>query len=232
MLQHKWNVLPEEAIEIQNKLRQKVRIEPLQQNIKYIAGADISFNRGENTVYATIVVLRLSNLQEVERSMLVGTIDFPYIPGLLSFREVPLLWEAWQQLKQKPDVLVLDGHGIIHNRRFGIASHFGLLIDKPTIGCAKKMFVGTHKDLSEEAGSMVGIYEENELLGAAFRSRTKVKPIYISVGHRMTLPDALRIMQQCTTKYRLPEPTRQAHLIANQMRRGEISIPTNLFCKL
>ena len=112
MLTHKWNVSPKEAIEIQKRLKQKVRIEPLQKEVKYIGGADISFNRGESTVYATIVVLRLSDLEEVERSLVVGTIDFPYIPGLLSFREVPILWEAWQQLKQKPDVLVLDGHGL------------------------------------------------------------------------------------------------------------------------
>ena len=224
MLTHKWNVSPKEAIEIQKRLKQKVRIEPLQKEVKYIGGADISFNRGESTVYATIVVLRLSDLEEVERSLVVGTIDFPYIPGLLSFREVPILWEAWQQLKQKPDVLVLDGHGIAHNRRFGVASHFGILADVPTIGCAKKIFVGTHQELSEEAGNMVGIYDENELLGAVLRSRSKVKPIYISVGHRITLPDALRIMQQCITKYRLPEPTRQAHLIANELRRGDISV--------
>ena len=224
MLTHKWNVSPKEAIEIQKRLKQKVRIEPLQKEVKYIGGADISFNRGESTVYATIVVLRLSDLEEVERSLVVGTIDFPYIPGLLSFREVPILWEAWQQLKQKPDVLVLDGHGIAHNRRFGVASHFGILADIPTIGCAKKIFVGTHQELSEEAGNMVGIYDENELLGAVLRSRSKVKPIYISVGHRITLPDALRIIQQCITKYRLPEPTRQAHLIANELRRGDISV--------
>jgi len=205
-------------------LKQKVRIEPLQKEVKYIGGADISFNRGESTVYATIVVLRLSDLEEVERSLVVGTIDFPYIPGLLSFREVPILWEAWQQLKQKPDVLVLDGHGIAHNRRFGVASHFGILADIPTIGCAKKIFVGTHQELSEEARNMVGIYDKNELLGAVLRSRSKVKPIYISVGHRITLPDALRIIQQCITKYRLPEPTRQAHLIANELRRGDISV--------
>ena len=224
MLTHKWNVSPKEAIEIQKRLKQKVRIEPLQKEVKYIGGADISFNRGESTVYATIVVLRLSDLEEVERSLVVGTIDFPYIPGLLSFREVPILWEAWQQLKQKPDVLVLDGHGIAHNRRFGVASHFGILADIPTIGCAKKIFVGTHQELSEEARNMVGIYDKNELLGAVLRSRSKVKPIYISVGHRITLPDALRIIQQCITKYRLPEPTRQAHLIANELRRGDISV--------
>jgi len=228
MLKHEWEVSPKEAIEIQNKLKQNVRIEPLKQQVRYIAGADISFNRGENRVYAAIVVLRLADLQEVERSLIVGTIDFPYIPGLLSFREVPILWQAWQQLKQKPDVLVLDGHGIAHNRRFGVASHFGLLVDKPTIGCAKKMFVGTHKELSEEAGNIVGIYENNELLGAVLRSRNKVKPIYVSVGHRIILPDALRLMQQCITKYRLPEPTRQAHLIANQLRRGEINVTSEI----
>ncbi|MGB1206910.1 MAG: deoxyribonuclease V [Chitinophagales bacterium] len=224
MLTHKWDVSPKEAIEIQKKLQAKVRIEPLQKEVKYIAGADISFNRGETTVYASIVVLRLSDLQEVERSLVVGTIEFPYIPGLLSFREVPLLWQAWQQLQQKPDVLVLDGHGIAHNRRFGVASHFGLLVDVPTIGCAKKIFVGTHAKLNEEAGSTADIYDNNELLGVVLRSRSKVKPIYISVGHRITLPEALKLMQHCISTYRLPAPTRQAHLIANQMRRGEINI--------
>ncbi len=221
---HKWNLSPTEAIALQKQLQNQVKLEPLAQEIQYIGGADISFNRGENTVYAGIVVLSLPDLKVVEQALMVDTITFPYIPGLLSFRETPTLLKVWDKLNLKPDVLVLDGHGIAHSRRLGVASHFGLWIDKPTIGCAKKIFVGTHEELGLAKGSVAYMHDKGEVIGAAVRTRKKVKPVYISAGHKITLNDALQLMEKCHGKYRIPEPTRQAHLVVNELRRGDIKV--------
>ncbi|MEZ4887221.1 MAG: deoxyribonuclease V [Chitinophagales bacterium] len=219
---HDWNLTPKEAIEVQQELRGKVRIEPMSKPLEYIAGADISFNRGEDTVYVGMVVLTYPGLIEVDREVLTDEATFPYIPGLLSFRESPLLIKAWQKLTIKPNLIVADGHGIAHVRRFGIACHLGLLTDTPTIGCAKKIFVGTHEDLGEEQGSVADIHYKGEIVGAALRTRKNVKPVYISAGHKITLAEAIEVMKNCALNYRIPEPTRQAHLMVNELRRGEI----------
>lgn len=224
MTTHRWDLTPTEAIELQQQLRNKVKLEAYTEPIRYIAGADISFNRGEDTVYVGMVVLKYPELTEVDRALLIDRATFPYIPGLLSFRETPLLLKAWEKLRIKPDVIVADGHGLAHMRRFGVACHLGLLTDTAAIGCAKKILVGTHATLGEEKNSFEYIEDRGEVIGAVLRTRKKVKPVYISVGHKMLLNQAVTIMQHCAVNYRIPEPTRQAHLLVNELRRGILEV--------
>lgn len=219
---HDWNVSTREAIAIQQDLRSKIRIVPLKEPITYIAGADISFNRGSNVFYAGFVVFRYPSLKLCGHSLIVSESTFPYIPGLLSFRELPALLAAWKQMPLIPDVVLMDGHGIAHPRRMGIASHFGLWVNRPTIGCAKRLLVGMHGTLGTAAGSSTVIYDRHETLGVALRTRDRIKPVYISPGNLINSDDALRITQHCVAKHRLPEPTRQAHLLVNRLRKGEI----------
>jgi len=221
-IQHNWNVTPAQAKEIQNDLRSKVQLTPFEGNIEYIAGADISFNRFEDTVYAGIVVMRLDTLEVVEEALIVSEAKFPYIPGLLSFRETPVLLETWEKLKIKPDILVADGQGIAHPRRFGIACHIGILLDLPTFGCAKNILVGKYEEPDQVVGSTKPMTHEQEKVGVILRTKTKVKPVYISAGHRITLQQSIDLALKCTTKYRIPEPTRQAHLAVNRLRKGAI----------
>jgi len=210
---------PAQAIELQNELRKQIRIEPLTKPIQTIAGADISFNKYEETVYAGIIVLSFPDLQEVAKSTVISKTSFPYIPGLLSFREVPSLLKAWDQLKIKPDLMVLDGQGIAHPRRMGIATHFGLVTDTPAIGCAKSLLTGKFEALAEAAGSESLIYDGEEVIGAALRTKNKVNPVFISPGHRINLQQSLEIIKRCVAGYRIPEPTRKAHLLVNQVRK-------------
>ncbi|WKN41771.1 deoxyribonuclease V [Tunicatimonas pelagia] len=226
---HPWNVSPTEAVKIQRDMREKVRLEPLFDSVQYVAGADISFDRGSDVFHAGIVILRLPSLQVCGHSLVTTKSTFPYVPGLLSFREMPSLLEAWDQLPTKPDVVVLDGHGIAHPRRLGIASHFGLWVNKPTIGCAKKMLVGMHETLATEAKSHALIHDNQEIIGVALRSRENVNPIYISPGHLTNLESALSVVSACLTRYRLPEVTRQAHQLVNQLRRGEVQPGVRLY---
>lgn len=219
-----WQVNPAEAVKIQQNLRKEIQIKPLDTEIRYIAGADISFERYSDIFYAGFIVLDYLTMKEVVHAVAKVTSTFPYIPGLLSFREIPALLEAWQQLPFRPDVVVLDGHGIAHPRRLGIAAHFGLWAEQPTIGCAKKLLTGVHGDLSPEAQAQSIIYDKEEAIGVAFRAKTNVNPVYISPGHLMDIPSAVDIISHCVTKYRIPEPTRKAHLLVNQARRGEIDL--------
>ncbi len=215
---HNWDLTPGEAIEVQQRLRSMVRIKPLTREVHTIAGADISFNKFSETVYAGIVVLSLPDLQVIEEAGVRSVTKFPYVPGLLSFRETPSLLEAWDKLKTKPDVLMLDGQGIAHPRRFGIACHVGLLLDLPTIGCAKSILVGRHGDLGLEAGSQSPLIDRGEQVGVALRTKNKVAPVYVSAGHLIDLTSAVELALRSTGKYRQPEPTRQAHLLVNRLR--------------
>lgn len=224
---------PAQAIELQKQLRQQIRIEPLLKPIQTIAGADISFNKYEETVYAGIIVLSFPDLQEIAKSTVISKTSFPYIPGLLSFREIPSLLKAWNQLEIKPDLMVLDGQGIAHPRRMGIATHFGLFTDAPTLGCAKSLLTGKFETLPDAAGSESLIYDRDEVIGAALRTKNKVNPVFISPGHRINLKQSLEVMKQCVHGYRIPEPTRKAHLLVNQVRTenlgGKRSTQLDLF---
>lgn len=217
-----WDVSPEEARKLQQDLRHQLKIEPLPPVVKLVAGADISFNKYESTVYAGFIVLDISNLQPVAHALAISEAHFPYIPGLLSFREIPSLLKAWELLAIKPDVVMVDGHGIAHPRRLGIAAHFGLATNMASMGVAKKKLFGKYEEPEPAAGSYTRLTQGSETLGYVYRTKTNVKPVFISPGHKIGLPDVLHLTRQCTGKYRLPEPTRQAHLLVNKLRRGEL----------
>ena len=218
---HDWKVTPREAVELQKSLRERVRLVPLAKKVRTIAGADISFNKFETTVYAGLVVLRLPSLEVVEEVGVVSETKFPYVPGLLSFRETPSVLEAWAKLKAEPDAVMFDGQGIAHPRRVGIASHVGLLIDRPTLGCAKSVLVGKYEEPDRERGSWTELIDKGEVVGAAVRTKKDVQPIYVSPGHLIDLQGAIELTLACNGGYRQPEPTRRAHLLVNALRRGE-----------
>jgi deoxyribonuclease V len=218
---HDWSLTPHEAVELQKELRASVRIEPLRKKIETVAGADISFNKYDPTLYAGIVVLRLPLLEVVEEVGVVSETKFPYVPGLLSFRESPPLLEAWAKLRTEPDAVMFDGQGIAHPRRVGIASHVGLLINRPTLGCAKSVLVGKFEEPGEERGSWTPMIDKGETIGAALRTKTRVHPMYVSPGHLIDLEGAIDLTLACDGGYRQPEPTRRAHLLVNALRRGE-----------
>ncbi|HYH87068.1 MAG TPA: deoxyribonuclease V [Pyrinomonadaceae bacterium] len=218
---HDWPLAPREAVELQKQLRASVRVVPLKKKIETIAGADISFNKYDPTLYAGIVVLRLPSLEVVEEVGVVSVTKFPYVPGLLSFRESPSVLEAWAKLKTEPDAVMFDGQGIAHPRRVGIASHVGLLINRPTLGCAKSVLVGKFEEPGEERGAWTPMIDKGETIGAALRTKTRVQPIYVSPGHLIDLEGAIDLTLACDGGYRQPEPTRRAHLLVNALRRGE-----------
>src|SRR5690606_11353142 len=161
------------------------------------------------------VVLSWPDLQVMERQLARVPTTFPYVPGLLSFREMPAILAAWEQLQHKPDLLLCDGQGTAHPRRFGIACHLGVWLDLPTIGVAKKRLVGRHEDVGNDKGSAVPLLDKNERIGTVVRSRTGVNPLYVSAGHRISQDTAVEWVMACLTRYRLPEPTRQAHRLAS-----------------
>jgi deoxyribonuclease V len=220
---HRWDVSPQEAIAIQQQLRAQVITSPIERPIQTVAGCDISFDKGSDIVYAGVVVLRLPELTEVARGTAITRVKFPYIPGLLSFRESPAVLEAWSNLLPAPDALLVDGQGLAHPRRFGIACHLGLLLELPTIGCAKSLLIGRFEMPARAAGSYSPLVDKEEVIGAALRTETDVSPVFVSIGHRVTLEDAIRLVLACARGYRIPEPTRQAHLLVNALRRGEVS---------
>jgi len=228
---HNWNLPPKEAIELQIKLADKVSFTPLRKAPEFIAGLDCAFSRNGRYITAAAVVLRLPDLQLIETSAARQEIRFPYIPGLLSFREAPACIAAVEKLKNNPDVFIIDGQGIAHPRRLGIASHLGLFLDKPAIGCAKSRLVGEFTAVPVEKGGWSPLtdsahrgptdqlpFTAHQTIGAVVRTRTNVKPVFVSVGHKCTLDDAVRIVLACTTRYRLPEPTRLAHQIVSRCR--------------
>jgi len=211
-----------EATRLQRLLREKLVIQPRDLPVHIIGGADISFNRFSPTVYAGIVLLRFPDLQPLTYSLVKKDVHFPYIPGYLAFREVPALMEAWAQLPQKPDVLVVDGHGIAHPRRMGIAAHFGALSGQASIGCAKKLLFGTYAEPGMERGAHTPLLHQEEVIGSVLRTKAHVKPVFVSPGHLMDVGGSLSLIMQCTGRYRLPEPTRLAHNVVNLFRLGEL----------
>jgi deoxyribonuclease V len=219
--QHEWNLTPEEASQLQDKLRSYVKVEPLPLGaIHTVAGVDASFDR--EVVCAAAAVFDFSSLQVVEEAVAETSLTFPYIPGLLSFREAPGILSAINRLSALPDVLIVDGHGLAHPRRFGLACHLGVWLDIPTIGCAKSILVGDLAPLGEKVGSTAQLTLGDEVLGVALRTREKVKPVYLSIGHRMDLESAVQIITACRGGYRLPEPARQAHFLAKEACRSRV----------
>lgn len=220
-LEHYKTIEPVEAKKIQEELREKISLEPLDKEPRLVAGSDISYNRGSGMMHASVVVFTLPDLEIAALSLASDETQFPYIPGLLAFREMPVLLKAWNQLQLKPDVLMLDGQGIAHPRRMGIATHFGIEVDQPTIGSAKNILTGTYDELGNEKGAYATMQDEGEPVGIALRSRTDVNPIYVSPGHKVSFEDTYSVTMKTLTKYKLPETIRAAHDWANKLRRGE-----------
>lgn len=211
-----------EARAVQEQLRGNIVLEPLQQEIRTIAGADISLNRFSEVIYAGLVVLRYDTLQPIACSLVGGITRFPYVPGFLAFREVPALVKALEQMPVRPDVIMVDGHGIAHPRRLGIAAHLGSLTGIPTLGCAKKKLFGKYAEPGGSKGDYEPLMDKEETIGYALRTKSKVKEVFISPGSHMSLDDSLRIALHCTGRYRLPEPTRRAHEYVNLFRTGRL----------
>ncbi|MEH2346768.1 MAG: deoxyribonuclease V [Nostoc sp.] len=213
---HAWPSTLEEAIVIQETLRYRVITEDeLREPIQSVAGVDMGFEADGTISRAAVAVLSFPDLQVIETSLAHRPTTFPYVPGFLSFREIPAVLDALEKITTIPDIILCDGQGIAHPRRLGIASHLGLLIDIPTIGVAKSLFIGKHEELPETRGNWQPLIHNGETIGAVLRSRTGVKPLYISCGHRISLPTAIDYVLRCTPKYRLPETTRIADRLAS-----------------
>ncbi len=207
---HEWNLTPEVAVALQRELAQRIIREDQLGEIRRIAGVDMALNEESGMARAAVVLLSYPDLEIQERHVYEEPVRMAYIPGLLSFREAPCVLGAFAQLRQQPDLVMVDGQGIAHPRRLGIASHLGLWLDLPTIGCAKSILTGHHASLSEQAGAWVPLLDKGETIGAVVRTRTGVKPMIISLGHRISLETSLHYVLACCKGYRLPEPTRQA----------------------
>ena len=215
----------EGAKRIQDRLKIRVELANRFGSLQTVGGLDISYNRFSQKAAGALTVFRLSDLSPIETVTAVRKMEFPYVPGYLAFREGPVLLSAFEKINREPDVLLFDGHGIAHPNRFGIACHMGVLLDIPSIGCAKSPLVGEFQMPGESRGSRENLRHEGETVGVVYRSRTGVKPIFISPGHRIDLETSLEIVAQCIGKHRIPVPTREAHAAANETRRSELTPP-------
>ena len=213
---HAWQLTLDEAIAIQEQLQAEVITkDKFKEPVQYVAGVDMGFEADGTISRAAVAVLSFPELQVIETSLAYRPTTFPYIPGFLSFREIPAVLDALEKITTIPDIILCDGQGIAHPRRFGIACHLGVLMDIPTIGVAKSLLVGKHEIVPETKGSWQPLIHKGETIGAVLRSRTGVKPLYISSGHRVSLPTAIDYVLRCTPKYRLPETTRIADKLAS-----------------
>ncbi len=218
---YEWNVTPAEAILIQEQLRHRVVMEDRLPRIRHVGGVDVHFGRGGEHARAAVVVMSFPDLQLIEQAVARIRVEFPYVPGLLSFRELPPVLAALRMLKTLPDLLVCDGQGFAHPRRFGMACHLGVITDMPAVGAAKTRLLGTYPKLPGERGAWVPMIDRGEIVGAVLRTKTGVNPLFVSVGHRISLPTAIRIVLECTPRYRLPETTRLADHLARQASEEE-----------
>lgn len=218
---HTWDLTPTEAMALQRQLADRVDTRLPLTRCDLIAGADVSYNRSSNLFYAGVVVLRMDDLTVVEKRGVACEVTFPYIPGLLSFRETPVLLQAFAKVQSAPDAVIVDGHGYSHPRRFGFACHLGLWLNLPSVGCAKTRLTGTHLEPGRKAGAVTPLKEQDEIIGQVVRTKSGVKPVFVSVGYKSDLRSAVELVLATCRGYRLPEPTRQAHLHVNELRRQE-----------
>ncbi|HEV3146974.1 MAG TPA: deoxyribonuclease V [Gemmataceae bacterium] len=216
---HSWNVTPKEAVQLQRKMASRIDARVPLTRMELIAGADIGYDVQTKKMYATVLVFRLADDQVIETQDVILKTKFPYVPGLLTFREAPALLKAFAKLKTTPDVVMIDGQGLAHPRRIGLASHVGLWLDLPTIGCAKSRLIGTYKEPAKKAGSLSALMDKDEQLGYVVRTRERVKPLFISVGHKIDLASAVYVVLSCVRRYRIPEPTRLADIRVGELRR-------------
>lgn len=217
---HEWDLPPKEAIKIQNTFREKVLFKPFEGEPKYVAGVDLSFPKREEGL-AVIVVLEYPTFKIVELVSERGKVVFPYIPGLLAFREGPLFLKAWEKLKTKPDIVVFDGQGIAHPRKLGIASHMGLFIEIPTVGVAKSRLYGTYEEPENKRCSWSYLYDGEEIIGCVMRTKEGSAPIFVSPGHLIDVESSIRLIKSFTLPgRRIPEPTRMAHIYTQRLKRS------------
>jgi deoxyribonuclease V len=211
----RWDVTPAEAIEIQRELAARVSEQDMLGDVRLVAGVDVGFEGANNqTARAAVVVLQFPELVPVDYAIAHLPVTFPYVPGLLAFREIPVVLRALEKLKSDPDVIIVDGHGRAHPRRLGIASHLGILLDAVTIGCAKSVLCGAAAMPPDRVGAWAPLLDRAEQIGAAVRTRVGTMPVYVSIGHRVSLTRALDLVLRCCKGYRLPETTRYAHRVA------------------
>lgn len=215
---HDWPATEDEAVALQNALSRRVDTSATFGKFDFIAGCDIAYHLTEPRLFAAVVVLKANDLSVVEERMVTREVTFPYIPGLLSFREVPALLTAFAELRQAPDVVMLDGQGIAHPRRFGLACHLGLWLNLPCVGCAKSWLVGDYEEPGPNAGDATPLSSNGEEVGAVVRSATGVKPVFVSPGHRIDVASATAVVRATLSRYRHPAPTRAAHMAANRLR--------------
>lgn len=211
---HGWNLTPAQAFEVQRNLAGRIVSRGDLSGVRFVAGVDVSVRRASGVGRGAVAVLTYPGLDLVETQVAERRVDFPYVPGLLSFREGPVVLEACEKLSHEPDLILVDGQGLAHPRRLGLASHLGLLWDKPTIGCAKSRLCGEHGPVGTERGDSAILVDGDDTIGMVLRTRTNVKPLYVSVGHCMDLNAAVRWVLKCSRGFRLPEPTRLAHQAA------------------
>ncbi len=217
---HPWNVSPRRAIQIQDELRKKIRLRAPSVSWKRIAAADVAYSRTDDRLFAGFLLFSYPELTLLESASARGQASFPYIPGLLTFREAPILIRAFSQLKTKPELVLIDGQGIAHPRSMGIAAHLGLIFDLPTIGCAKSRLIGEDEEPPADQGSSAPLIEKGRIVGMIVRTRTGVKPVYVSPGHKIDVATSVKIVLSLCRGYRIPEPLRQAHLYVNRLRVG------------
>jgi deoxyribonuclease V len=213
---HRWDLSPQEAVELQKVLAARVERQPRLGAVDYVAGVDVSIQ--DDVARAAVVVLDVRTLTPADYAIATRPVTFPYVPGLLAFREGPVVLDALDKINTRPDLLIFDGHGLAHPRRLGIASHMGVLIDMPSIGCAKSRLWGQHDEPGQEPGDYTYLLAEGEVIGAVLRTRPRVKPVFVSIGHRVDLATGIEYVLACCRGYRLPETTRWAHRVAG----GEI----------
>ena len=227
-LLHAWDVSPGEAMAIQQRLRHHIRQEwdIAAGDVQRVAGIDVGIK--QDVARAAVVILSYPTLEPLEVALAEAPISFPYVPGLLTFREGPVVLAALGQLKVKPDLLIFDGQGIAHPRRLGIATHIGVLVDRPSIGCAKSRLWGKHQEPGPEKGDYALLRDGQEIIGAVVRTRSRVKPVYVSVGHRIDLERAIEYVLSCCTRFRLPETTRLAHRAAGGHMPSSLQLPMRL----
>ena len=226
---HRWDVTYREAVAIQEELRGRLilRADGLPDPLRTVAGADISYDRGSDLFFAAVVLMNYPELTLLEEATFSARVSFPYIPGLLSFREGPPLIAAFAKLNQPPDLILFDGQGIAHPRGIGLASHLGLILDRPAIGCAKSRLVGTHEPVGEKRGEWTELTHQEKKVGAVLRTRDRVKPIFVSPGHRVGLERSIALVLACCQGYRIPEPTRRAHRTVNRLRMEHRNPPAD-----
>jgi deoxyribonuclease V len=216
---HDWPATAAVAVALQRRLAGRVDVSaPPPHPVRLVAGCDISYDIGSPTLYAAVVVVELPSLAVVERTVVRALAKFPYVPGLLSFREAPPILDGFARLRTPPDAVMLDGQGVAHPRRFGLACHLGLWLDRPCLGCAKSRLVGTHAEPGPAAGDATPLLVDGEEVGAVVRSAARAKPVFVSPGHRLDLGTAVAVVRATLSGYRHPVPTRLAHMLANEAR--------------